>query len=200
MELIPMNLASRSIKFILTATVFTTLIGCASNEPKQADVATEAKTEVAVEANNDELYEVHHDGRIYIFDDYKLYQNFNKLGHTPYILARIGAGPKGETIKFGLTSQDKKKQSGIASVDMYDGTLAPAENFYGEMRSEGRIYVFSTLKDMNDVRKIGEASYRFTDIGAGPEGETVVYVLNKSNKKKKPVALMEAFKQRNSKG
>ena len=195
-----MKLAPSSIKFILAASAFTTLIGCASNEPKQTDVVAEPKAEVAVEANNNELYEVHHDGRIYIFDDYKLYQNFNKLGHTPYILARIGAGPKGETIKFGLTSQDKKKQSGIASVDLYDGTLAPAENFYGEMRSEGRIYVFSTLNDMNDVRKIGEASYRFTDIGAGPEGETVVYVLNKSNKKKKPIELMEAFKQHNTNG
>ena len=195
-----MKLASSTIRFVLTASVFTALIGCASNEPKQTDVQTEIKAEVAVEVNNDELYEVHHDGRIYIFDDYELYQGFNKLGHTPYILARIGAGPKGETIKFGLTSKDKKKQSGIASVDMYDGTLAPAENFYGEMRAEGRIYVFSTLNDMNDVRKIGEASYRFTDIGAGPKGETVVYVLNKSNKKKKPVALMEAFKQHNIKG
>ncbi|WP_250654814.1 hypothetical protein [Alkalimarinus coralli] len=201
-----MKFASPSTRLILAASLFSALIGCASNESmpsnaeSQSNAVAEPKTVVAVDANNDELYEVHHDGRIYIFDDYTLYQNFNKLGHTPYILARIGAGPKGETIKFGLTSKDKKKQSGIASVDLYDGKLAPAENFYGEMRSEGRIYVFSTLQDMNDVRKIGEASYRFTDIGAGPKGETVVYVLNKSNKKKKPVALMEAFKKRNSQG
>lgn len=189
-----------TFRFFLAASVITTFMGCASTETKQTEVVKEATAEVAVEVNNDELYEVHHDGRIYIFDDFELYQGFNKLGHTPYILARIGEGPKGETIKFGLTSKDKKKKSGIASVELYDGKLAPAENFYGEMRMEGRIYVFSTLEDMKAVRKVGEAAFRFTDIGAGPNGETVVYVLNKTNKKKKPVELMEAFKQRNMNG
>jgi hypothetical protein len=65
------------------------------------------------------------------------------------------------------------------------------------MRSEGRIYVFNNFQDMSDVRKVGEAPYRFTEIGTGPKGETVVYVLNKTNKKKKPVALIDAFKKKN---
>lgn len=191
-----MKLALSPIRLAIVASVFTTLSGCAAYEGNDSGAVVASKVESAVQSNNNDLYESHHDGRIYIFDDYTLYNDFNKQGHTPYILARIGAGPKGKTIKFGLTSKDKKKQSGIASVDLYDGKLAPAENFYGEMRKEGRIYVFSTLSDMKEVRTIGEAAYRFTDIGSGPEGETIVYVLNKSNKKKKPVALIEAFKKR----
>jgi len=35
-------------------------------------------------------------------------------------------------------------------------------------------------------------------IAAGPGGKTVVDVLNKTNKKKKSVALIEAFHQRHS--
>ena len=59
------------------------------------------------------------------------------------------------------------------------------------------IYVFDNADDLTFVRKVGEAPYRFTEIGAGPNGETMVYVLNKSNKKQKPVALIEVFKKQN---
>jgi hypothetical protein len=68
------------------------------------------------------------------------------------------------------------------------------------MRLHGRIYVFNTLEDMKGVRKTGEAAYRHAKIGYGPEGETVVFVLNKSNKKKVPEALIEKFNTMNGKG
>jgi len=130
------------------------------------------------------LYEVHHcDGRIYFFYEKSTYAHFLQHGETPYSFKRIASGPNGETLVFGLTGADKKKLSGVESVEMYDGQLTP-EAFYGEMRMEGRIYVFSTLEDMKDVRTTGEAPYRFTQIGDGPNGETVVYVLNSSNKQK----------------
>jgi len=73
-----------------------------------------------------------------MFYDYEGYQDFMAHGHTPYAKTRIGAGPNGETLVFSLTPADKKKRSGIPSIEMYDGTLAPAENFYGERsRSDG---------------------------------------------------------------
>ena len=82
---------------------------------------------------------------------------------------------------------------------MFAGKMEPAEDFYGEMRGEdGRLYVFNSLKDMEDLRVVGEAPYRFTQIGAGPQGQTVVFVLNKSNKKKEPVALVKRFKAMNN--
>lgn len=140
------------------------------------------------------LYEVHHDdGRIYFFYDQSTYAHFLEHGETPYAFKRIASGPHGETLVFGLNSKDKSKLSGVPSVEMYDGELMP-EAFYGEMRVEGRIYVFSTLEDMTNVRTTGEAPYRFTQIGEGPNGETVVYVLNSGNKKKRPDALIAKFK------
>lgn len=164
---------------------------CASTDTKEATSASETmQTQTDMSVKVPALYEVHHDGRIYFFYDKALYQSFLKTGHTAYMVARIGAGPKGETLKFALTGEDKKKRSGIPSIDLIEGTVAPAQPFYGEMRMEGRIYVFSTLEDMNSVRKVGEAPYRFTEIGSGPKGETVVYVLNKTNKKHKPLELI----------
>jgi len=179
-----MKTTNRAGRLSLLGTLLLTLAtsACASNQ---------ATTQQA-----DQLLEVHEDGRIHIFYDKHTYDEFQQLGETSFRLTRIGAGPKGETVVFGLTAADKKKTSGIPSIEIYDGQRKPA-NFYGEMRAEGRIYVFSTYDDMKMVRNTGEAALRYSDIGAGPKGETVIYVLNSSNKKQKPVALMEQFRKFN---
>ena len=167
------------------------LAGCGNSMEVKSDNTSTAKKAV----NNNDFYEVHsEDGRIYLFDDQKTYLSFLSVGETSYRLTRIGAGPKGETVVFGLHKKDKKKRSGIASVDMYEGRLEAGNPFYGELIKHNRYYVFSSWEDMKFVRKIGEPSYMYSDIGAGPKGETVVYVLNKSNKKKKPTALVSKFK------
>ncbi len=150
--------------------------------------------------NVDDYYQVTKEGRIYIFDDYKTYASFNQVGETAYRLTRIGAGPKGETIVFGLRKQDKKMRSGLGSVALYEGTAEGiTDGFYGEVVDEGRIYVFSEWADLKSFLSVGEAPYRFTQIGSGPKGETVVYVLNKGNKKKQPTALMLAFSKKHNK-
>lgn len=140
------------------------------------------------------LFEVHKDNRIYVFYDKTLYADFIKMGHTAFMFTRIGAGPHGETMVFALSNEDKKKVSGIPSVELIDGLKKPA-HFYGETLSDGRIYVFGEYDLMADFRNTGEAAYRYTDIGAGPNGETVVYVLSKKESKNKPEALIALFKQ-----
>ncbi|GAB3481271.1 hypothetical protein [Marinomonas epiphytica] len=176
----------------LMAAALLTACGTETVKQDQAQPVVEA-----VALNNQDLYEVHHEGRIYIFDDRGTYEEFLEVGETSYRKVRIGEGPKGETLVFGLTNEDKKKTSGIASIEMYDGTLEGATPFYGEMRVEGRIYVFSSLAEMNNARLVGEVPLRYTDIGSGPAGETVVYALNGDNKKVKPIVMIEAFKKMN---
>lgn len=185
-------------KAALMLVLSTGIAACASNETKAPETTQSQKAEMSSENVVSALYEVHHDNRIYVFYDEALYKSFVKMGHTPYMFTEIGAGPKGETLVYALTGKDKKKRSGIPSVELLAGKAKAAEDFYGEMRAEGRIFVFNNVKDMEMTRKTGEAALRYTEIGAGPKGETVIYVLNSTNKKKKPVALIEAFKQRNS--
>ena len=139
-----------------------------------------------------ELYEVHKDGRIYVFYDRALYNEFRQMGHTAFSINRIGAGPNGETLIFGLTDKDKKKAS-VPSIELIDGQLKP-DMFYGEAVLDGRIYVFDSIEEMSAVRAHHEAAYRLTDIGAGPMGETVVYVLTSENKKQHPADLIAKFK------
>lgn len=185
--------------YTLTFALGTSLLltACGSNAIDNA-VAINTQAETALVQNNNDLYQVNQDGRLYFFDDFDTYQNFLKVGETAYRKVRIADGPKGETLVFGLTNEDKKKFEGIASIDMYDGKLSGAEHFYGETRTEeGRIYVFSSLQEMNTAWLVGEVSLRFTDIGSGPKGETVVYALNSENKKVKPEALIQQFKLKN---
>lgn len=199
----------KKLSLAASAAVLLTFAGCATVDETATTVAdtteSAAKSVVdtaesavdgvknAVTGGDKELYEVHHDGRIYIFYDRDLYATFIDLKHTAYSFNRIGDGPNGETLVFGLTGDDKKKTSGIPSVELYDGSLTP-DNFYGEMLLDGRIYVFDAYPEMEAVRKNHEAAYRLTDIGAGPNGETVVYVLTSENKKKRPEALIAKFK------
>ena len=106
---------------------------------------------------------------------------------------QIGNGPNGETLVFALTSKDKKKIKGIPSVMVYEGYVPLFETFYGEVVKEGRIYVFNDHRLMKVFRETGEAAYRFTQIGAGVNGETIVYVLASSKKKKQPLDMIAQY-------
>ncbi|MDX1497495.1 MAG: hypothetical protein R3352_08070 [Salinisphaeraceae bacterium] len=146
--------------------------------------------------NNEDIYLIEHEGRLYVFDDEAVYQSFMSHGETAYRLVRVGEGPGGSTLVFGLRDEDKEKREGIAAVDMYDGRLAgAAEGFYAEVLHDGRFYVFSEWDDLVAFQRTRIADLRYTEIGAGPGGRTVVYVLNESNKKEKPLSQVARFKR-----
>ncbi len=185
-------------KISISALIALSLTAC-TQKVEQVKAAKPAEKAVAPAYNVDDYYQVYQEGRIYVFDDFATYQSFLKVGETAYRLTRIGTGPNGETVVFGLRKQDKKMRSGIGGIELYDGRAEPiSEGFYGEVIKEGRIYVFNTWADLKSFIAVGEAPYRFTQIGAGPSGKTVVYVLNKSNKKKQPVDLMAEFKRKHA--
>jgi len=185
------------MKKILVAIIATGLMAGCTAAPEKTAAVKAPVVEKAVEAvslNNEDMYIVYHDGRMNVFYDAKLYKEFMSVGETAYRKTFIGAGPKGETIMYGLTKSDKKKLSGIPSIDMIEGRLSAAESFYGEIRDEGRINVFDDWGLFQKYMTIGEVPYRLTDIGAGPSGETVVYALTKETKKKRPESLIGKFK------
>jgi hypothetical protein len=173
----------RRLKITVLPLMLLGLMACASTNTNGSMAKSQAM----------EIYEVHHDGRINVFYDRKLYKGFLKMGETPYRLTRIGAGPKGETLVFGLTKHDKKLKHNIPAIDLYDGKIKASDNFYAEMVAHNRIFVFDNYQDMQTVRQFGHPNYMYTQIGAGPNGETVVFVLNKHNKKKRPDNLIKKF-------
>lgn len=181
--------------FVFVLLLASVMAGCAATG--EAGVGAENTLKQPMKRADIEIYEVHHDGRIHVFYDKKVFKEFMSVGETAFRLTRIGAGPHGETMVFGLTAKDKKLKHPVAAIDLYDGKIK-ADYFYAEMHKHGRIYVFNSFEDMKTVRDFGHPNFMFTQIGAGPKGETLVFVLNKRNKKEEPVSLIADFNRRNS--
>jgi hypothetical protein len=188
-----MRLSVNLLAVIFIALVF--ISGCSATTPVASKDSNSAPSKSA--SDKMEIYEVHKDGRINVFYDRELYNDFIALGETPFRLTRIGAGPNGETVVFGLTKSDKKKPDTVRAINLYDKKINAPEKIYGEMRRHGRIYVFDKFEDMKPVREFGHPNYFYMEVGAGPKGETVVFVLNKHNKKKRPDMLIAEYKEMN---
>lgn len=201
-------LLSHAFAVVLTTTV---LSGCATSQ-STASTQTEPKPEAKLEsgtssaasasaataatAPTEHFFIVYHEnGRIYPIADAKNYLSFLDTDELTYTRTRIGAGPEGETIVFGIEKEeagDLKKPAKAESF--FDGKYEPAGPFYGEIVRDGRIHVFGSWRDFKDYLVNNEITYTYTEIGVGPKGETVIYALNKNTVKEgRPVKLIEAF-------
>ncbi|MDA0423659.1 hypothetical protein PAA25_00125, partial [Stutzerimonas frequens] len=64
---------------------------------------TTGSRHAAADLNNEDLYEVHHEGRIHVFDSRATYRQFLEMGETSFRQTFVGAGPRGETLVFGVS-------------------------------------------------------------------------------------------------
>lgn len=139
----------------------------------------------------------HENGRIYPIADTKNYLEFLENGELIYTRTRIGAGPEGETIVFGIEKKEADDLGKPARAEVFfDGKYEPTGPFYAEVIRDGRFYVFGSWADFKDYLAHKELTYTFAEIGTGPRGETVIYALNKDTVKAgRPVQLVEQFKK-----
>jgi hypothetical protein len=139
----------------------------------------------------------HENGRIYPIADAKNYLAFLDVDELIYTRTRVGAGPAGETIVFGIEKKEADDLNKPARAEQfYDGKMDVAGPFYGEVIKDGRFHVFGTWQDFKDYLVNKEITYTFTEVGSGPKGETVIYAMNKKTSADgRPVALIESFKQ-----
>lgn len=175
--------------------------GCATQQatsgaaaPQQAQAAAEEKAHY--------FLVFHENGRIYAFSDPALYRLFLEHNEVPLTRTRIGGGPAGETVVIGLTKNDAKltPDKPTQTELFYDDKIGAVGPFYGEVIYNGRYYVFGEWQDMKSFLQHKEAPWTYTEIGTGPKGETVIYVLNKKTKDLgRPAALVEAFQKMHQK-
>jgi hypothetical protein len=139
----------------------------------------------------------HENGRIYVMTDPKIYIGLMEHDEVPLTRARVGAGPNGETVVFGITSKDGENlDKPTAAEDIFDQRTKEVGAFYGEVVSNGRYHVFGEWQDFQDYLAHKEITFTYTEIGSGPKGETVIYALNNKTKDAgRPVALVEQFNQ-----
>ena len=168
--------------------------GCATQD-------TYSNTEMPVAAAEKKAVEeqqlfmtFHENGRVYVLGDTKLQEIFMQTDEVALTRTRIGEGPDGRTLIFGMNKNDAKRGGPTDAEMMYDGKMEPTGPFYGEVIKDGRYYVFVEWKDMVGYLKNAEVPLTYTEIGTGPKGETVIYALNKITAKQgQPVAAIERF-------
>lgn len=147
-----------------------------------------------VTPNNDDWYLVRTDETLYLFDDANVYRDYLVTGKTTYT-KDVGEKDKfGQNVVLVVRAEDKDKDAKkIASYQFYKQSLPPAAGFYGEIRKDGVIYVAQRYGDMIDMNGLGEPIFRHTEIASGPNGERVVYLMQKEESK--PVALITKFQK-----
>lgn len=107
-------LANKSrITFTAVALLGLGLSGCATEQgAAKSDAKTETVKAATVEtkaALPQKYYEVHKDGRIWVFGSGKVYRPFLKGKEVAYVLTRIGAGPKRTTVVYVRNKAQSKK-------------------------------------------------------------------------------------------
>ena len=117
-----------------------------------------------------QFFEVHQDGRIHVFYDSETYQQFLLLGETAFRITRIGAGPEGQTVVFGLAEADRIKTSGLPGMDIYDGKKK-AKNLYAEFKTEDDLYILDKYEDVVTLRNGGMPVNIIEQSVKGPNGE-----------------------------
>jgi len=171
---------------------FGVVSGCTTS---QSTVAAPAAIAEAPVQKQTYFMVYHENGRIYAMTEPKIYLGLMAHDEVPLTRTRIGGGPDGETVIFGITKDDGKHlDKPTAAEDIFDGRTKDVGAFYGEVVRNGRYHVFGEWKDFQDYLAHKEITFTYTEIGTGPKGETVIYALNKETKKHgRPVALIEQF-------
>ncbi|PPE74868.1 hypothetical protein C3942_04115 [Solimonas fluminis] len=142
-----------------------------------------AAIRLAEDLNNDDYWEIQRpeENRIYVIADLKSYQVWLSTGEIPLVSSKIGVGPNGETLKLALVKDEAKAMEtkvgfkGGAERMYFGETKGLDKGFYGEVHKAGTIYVFNKWAELEAFKKGAPASGQ-TQSGAGPKGETVVWV------------------------
>lgn len=180
----------RFIKPVAIALLAAAVSACASTAQTPAKPAAAKAPDVA--QNNNDWYQVRTQSELYLFDDYAVFTQFVQTGKAPALKPLDKKDNFGRSVILGLKAEDQSKAlKDIAASRFWDVSLVPASPFYGELRKEGVIYVFSRYGDMIDTAKAGEPTFTYVEIGGGPKGERVVYALAKEEKK--PEATIKLF-------
>ncbi|MBM7062900.1 hypothetical protein JQX08_19465 [Pseudomonas sp. UL073] len=180
------------VKLLSVSLLVASLAACSSTAPS----APVAAAKPAPTLNNEDWYQVRTETQLFVFDDYQVFRDFVASGKAPVIKdTELKDAKSGLPISVALRAEDQAKPlAQTAAYQFLTISLTPAEKFYGEIRQDGRIYVFSRYGDMVDMNKLGEPTFSYNDIGGGPQGERVVYVLAKEEPR--PDAQIAGFKKK----
>ncbi len=168
------------------AAVLLAAAGCASKTSWQGAVAEKAYDKdlevrrLAEVINNDDYYQIYVENRIYVLSDPKDFRSLIKVGEVPKTVTKIGGGPNGERLVYGLTSNEAKTMESKVGFkggaqEMYEGNRPGlAKGFFGVLGKDGS-YVATDDWSVAQQFKSGSAPSS-AQTGKAPDGKPVTYV------------------------
>lgn len=160
--------------------------GCVAvpENPAGAPTVAPTTTTAAVPVGKSNRYfELHGERRIHVFTDPALYAAFKESGELAYVRTRIGEGPGGKTLVFGISAEEARQPLSEPSLPERawadPAAVLLAQGFFGLIERNGRDHVSDDLSSFLLFRSSGEAAYSQTRIGAGKGGRSIVFVHDK---------------------
>ena len=185
-------------KWILLMMIGVLLVGCTQKKIEPSDRETKEETTDIIEVEEEpepepepELVEeqegfniFEYDGRYYVVGD-TMKEKFEKNPHLPYTKTILGAGPNGETVVFEVDKKNPEFVDELIGIYEEFGFAKPyeveAENGYYVYNYHGRVYVIGQEKTNQNFLGNPHLPYTKTILGGGPNGETVVFEVDKKN-------------------
>lgn len=126
------------------------------------------------------VYEYH--DRVYVIGQAETNAKFLKSPHLPYTKTLLGAGPHGETVVFEV---DKKNpnlaENLLAMYEKRPKLVYQSGDDYFVFKHHERLFVVGDAEMANSFANHGHLPYTRTMLGAGPEGQTVVFQVDKKD-------------------
>lgn len=183
------------LKIIVSILAGFILFGCAPQQKSTSSVSAglsdkiidarlaekAADEPVLLSSNDTDFFVYAYNNRLYVVGSRSMADKFAEQHHLPYTRTILGLGPKGETVIFEV---QKKKPEYVAQLQKkYENApaLLKAEDSFWVWKYDGRIYVVGSEKTNNAFQNTHFLPYTRTILGLGPQGETVIFEVQKKN-------------------
>lgn len=158
-------------RLFMSAVFLGLLVGC------QGNVESQEMTSVKGEAmpSGQMYYEKEMHGRFFVIGNKDTLQKLEDNGHIPYAQTLIGEGPDGQTLVVEVDKDDPALQANLLAM------YYARHPYYKVVKMHDRVYVLGNPETKQKLIANGHIPYARTLIGKGPNGETVVIEIDKSD-------------------
>jgi len=160
------------VYLMLAVTLFAA--GCTGSTAKEETVTKQ------IMAKDGNFFVWQHLGRHYVLGSEESNRKFAQSPNMPYARTILGAGPNGETVAFEIKKKDDAYTERL--IETYNHTpflIERKEDNYFVYKYNGRIFVLSDAKTNDKFQTTPHLPLTKTILGAGPQGETVIFEFNK---------------------
>lgn len=124
-----------------------------------------------------------HKDRSYVLGSEVSAGKFLQHGHIPYARTQIGAGPFGETVVYEIDKKNPELTDRLVQTFSKRPFPVIQDNGLFVYKHLDRFYVLGSEKSAEKFVAHGHIPYARTLIGAGPNGESIVYEIDKKDPK-----------------